>query len=166
MKYSRTLVLAGAALLLLAGCDRNSDTSSTSASTGRDLRPTSRDETPSPRTYDTNTSATSQEADNTGKNIRDRSDATLTPGDQGGSDSDRELTRNIRRAITSNEKLSTTAKNIKIITANGKVTLRGPVQNDEEKQLIDSIVKQAGVNSWDDQLEVKQNQSDNQSGKQ
>jgi len=72
--------------------------------------------------------------DNTGKNVRDRSDATVTPGDQSESKSELELTRSIRRAITGNGQFSTTAKNIKVITtADGKVTLRGPVNTPAEK---------------------------------
>jgi len=71
-------------------------------------------------------SALNREPDNIGINARDRSDLTLTPGDQGSSDSDRQITAEIRRAITANDQFSTEAKNIKIITINGKVTLRGP----------------------------------------
>jgi hyperosmotically inducible periplasmic protein len=93
--------------------------------------------------------------DNTGRNTRDRSDGTLTPLDQGVSDADRETTRRIRRELVANDQLSVTAKNIKIITINGKVTLRGPVTTAQEKELIESIVKQAGVTSVDDRLEVK-----------
>ena len=51
--------------------------------------------------------------------------------------------------------LSTTAKNIKIITANGQVTLRGPVKTAQEKAKIDQIAKSAaGGAQIDDQLEV------------
>ena len=96
-----------------------------------------------------------QQPDNTGRNTRDRSDATLTPGDQGVTEADREITRRIRRDLVANDQLSATAKNIKIITINGKVTLRGPVTTEQEKQLIGSIVKQAGVTTLDDRLEVK-----------
>ena len=96
--------------------------------------------------------------DNTGKNVRDRSDATVTPGDQSESKSELELTRSIRRAITGNGQFSTTAKNIKIITVNGKVTLRGPVKTDAEKTDIVAIAKGvAGDGNVDDQLEVKAN---------
>ncbi|MRR38615.1 BON domain-containing protein [bacterium] len=95
------------------------------------------------------------EPNHTGRNERDRSGATLTPGDQGNSDADIEMTRRIRRALTENDGLSADAKNIKVITTNGKVTLRGPVQNTQEMQAIQSILKQAGVTSFDNQLEVK-----------
>lgn len=93
--------------------------------------------------------------DNTGKNVRDRSDTTLTSGDQGESPADLELTRRIRRAVTSNSQLSTEAKNIKIITSNGKVTLRGPVQSEQERQTIGAMAQQISGGAVDDQLEVK-----------
>ncbi len=51
---------------------------------------------------------------------------------------DRELTRQIRRAITSDKQLSTYAHNVKIITRGGKVTLAGPVRSPEEKQAIEA----------------------------
>lgn len=104
---------------------------------------------------DTNGTSAARPADNTGLNERDRSGATLTPGDQGGSDADREMTRKIRRAITSNDQLSADAKNIKIITIDGKVTVRGPVKTEEERKAIASILQQSGVQSVDNQLEVK-----------
>ena len=93
--------------------------------------------------------------DNTGRNVRDRSDSALTSGDQGTSSADREITQRIRRALTSNDQLSTEAKNIKIITRDGKVTLRGPVKNRQELETIQAIVQQAGVNSFDNQIEVE-----------
>jgi len=103
----------------------------------------------------TNTAAT-HEADNSGRNVRDRNNATLTPGDQSKSKSDRDLTQKIRRAITSGTNhFSMDARNVKIITQNGKVTLRGPVKTEEEKSNIEAIAKAQGGGEVDDQLEVK-----------
>ncbi|MGZ4961321.1 MAG: BON domain-containing protein [Limisphaerales bacterium] len=101
------------------------------------------------------TSSTNANADNTVHNKRDREDATLTPGDQGHSKTDRQMTAKIRRAIMKDKQLSMTAKNIKIITIDGKVTLRGPVKTAEERSMIDLIVQQAGPTSLDNQLEVE-----------
>jgi hyperosmotically inducible periplasmic protein len=101
------------------------------------------------------TDGTSVDADNTGRNERDRSDAALTPGDQGGSEADREITRQIRRAITAEDRFSMTAKNVKIITIDGKVTLRGPVNSREEATAIEAIARQAGVSEVNNELEVK-----------
>jgi osmotically-inducible protein OsmY len=94
--------------------------------------------------------------DNTGRNVRDRGGDTLTPGDQSESQADRTLTQQIRQAVVGDKSLSTTAKNIKIITNNGVVTLRGPVNDAHEKEKIEAKAQQiAGVNRIDNQLEVK-----------
>lgn len=105
------------------------------------------------------TNAAVVNADNSGQNVRDREDATLTPGDQGNSPADREITQRIRKTLVSGPTdYSTTAKNIKIIAVNGKVTLRGPVNSDAEKAGIVTLAKSvAGEGNIDDQLEVKAN---------
>jgi hyperosmotically inducible periplasmic protein len=98
-------------------------------------------------------SAASQ-PDNTAVNERDRGN-TLTPGDQAESSGDIAITQNIRKAIVAEDSLTTTAQNVKIITANGVVTLRGPVNTPQEKTLIASKAQQiAGVARVDNQLEV------------
>src|SRR5687768_2145648 len=74
--------------------------------------------------------------DNTGRNTRDRSGQNLTPGDQSNSSGDLELTKNIRQSIVKDSSLSSTAKNVKVISTQGKVTLRGPVNSPEEKMKI------------------------------
>jgi osmotically-inducible protein OsmY len=94
-------------------------------------------------------------ADNTGVNERDRNDATLTPGDQAQSAADRTITRDVRQAIVGDTELSTVAENVKIITVNGVVTLRGPVRNENEKTLIASKARSvAGVTRVDNELEI------------
>jgi hyperosmotically inducible periplasmic protein len=100
-------------------------------------------------------SSSSAEPNNTGINKRDRSGASLTPEDQGGSDADRDMTRRIRRAIVETKGLSVDARNIKIITVNGKVTLRGPVANEQERKTINDVVHKMGITSVNNQLEVK-----------
>ena len=95
-------------------------------------------------------------ADNTAKNERDSSGETLTSGDQSNSPEDIKITAAIRRAVVADKSLSMTAKNVKIITANGKVTLRGPVNSAEEKATIAKLAKSgAGKAKIDNQLEVK-----------
>lgn len=97
-----------------------------------------------------------KDADNTGKNERDRDHKTLTPGDQSETPEDRKLTQVIRQAVMKDDTLTMTAKNIKIITAKGKVTLRGPVNTAEEKTKINDLAKAAaGKTPVDNQLEVK-----------
>ena len=93
--------------------------------------------------------------DNTGRNVRDRSGATLTPGDQSERPADRRLTQQIRQALRADKSLSMTAKNVKIITVNGTVTLRGPVKNLREKEAIEAKAHQlAGATNVDNHLEV------------
>lgn len=54
------------------------------------------------------------------------------------------------------DSLSAMAKNIKVITIDGKVTLRGPVHSEQEKQSIASMAeKVAGTGTVNNQLEVK-----------
>ena len=95
------------------------------------------------------------EPDNTGRNVRDRNEATKTPGDQSENEADRTISQTIRKAITADDSLSTNAKNVKIITNDGTVTLRGPVKSEKEKADIEAKAKQvAGVKNVDNQLEV------------
>ena len=94
--------------------------------------------------------------DNTAVNERDRSGETQTSGDQSNSSADLKITQAIRQALMKDGELSTTAKNVKIITNNGQVTLRGPVKTAQEKAKIDQLAKSAaGGAKIDDQLEVK-----------
>ena len=95
-------------------------------------------------------------ADNTSKNQRDRSGETRTSGDQSNSPEDIQITATIRRAVVGDHSLSATAKNVKIITADGVVTLRGPVQNEAEKTKIAELAQSAAGNAKiENQLEVK-----------
>lgn len=101
---------------------------------------------------------TRHDADNTERNIRDRDGNTLTSGDQAENDFDRTITQSIRRALMAEDTLSTNAKNIKIITVNGVVTLRGPVGSIQERELIIGRVNNIqGVSNVDNQLEVTRN---------
>ena len=96
--------------------------------------------------------------DNTGRNVQDRSGATLTPGDQSESEADRTLTQKVRQTVVADESLSTTAHNIKIISVNGIVTLRGPVNSAQEKANIEAKAQQiAGATKVDNQLEIVAN---------
>lgn len=76
------------------------------------------------------------EPDNTLINERDRNPGALTADQQHESDADRALTQKIRQSVMADESLSMNAKNIKIISQNGAVTLKGPVNSETEKQAI------------------------------
>jgi hyperosmotically inducible protein len=94
-------------------------------------------------------------ADNTAVNKRDADGKTLTPFDQGESAADREMTAKIRREVVDLPDLSINAQNVKIITNGGKVTLRGPVASQAERDAIQKIAEEAaGAEHVDNQLEV------------
>src|SRR5437762_10623608 len=95
-------------------------------------------------------------AGDTALNQRDRSGETKTSGDQSNSSADLKITQAVRQALMKDGELSTTAKNIKVITANGQVRLRGPVKTAQEKARVTQIAKSAaGGAQVDDQLDVK-----------
>ena len=122
----------------------NSNTSNSSASTSDSSTHNS-----------DNTNSEHTKADNTNINERDRNAQTLTPMDQSNTKADIKETQAIRKSLMDNE-LSTTAKNIKIITRNGNVTLRGPVASAEEKKQIVKLAKAVpGIKKIRNQLEVK-----------
>lgn len=94
--------------------------------------------------------------DNTKVNKRDTNSAALTPMDQNNNQTDLKITQQIRQAVMGDGSLSFTAKNVKIITQNGKVTLRGPVNSAQERDAIDAAARKvAGASQVDNQLEVK-----------
>jgi len=65
------------------------------------------------------------------------------------------LTAKIRREVLDVKDLSIDARNAKIITADGKVTLRGPVKSTEERDTLERIARDAaGDGNVDNQLEV------------
>jgi len=93
--------------------------------------------------------------DNTRLNVRDRDNRTLTPLDQGNSQTDVDTTAAIRKEIMADTVMTTNAKNVKIITLNGHVTLRGPVNTSDEKSRIGIIADSvASAGNVDNQLEV------------
>jgi sporulation protein YlmC with PRC-barrel domain len=100
--------------------------------------------------------------DNTARNVRDRNDNTLTPLDQGNSKADVATTAQIRKEIVAGKNMSVNAQNVKIITKDGQVTLRGPVNSAEEKRLIGEIANRiARSENVNNQLEVKLNTTSN-----
>ena len=94
-------------------------------------------------------------ADNSAQNHSDRDHQDLTPLVQSNKPADLEMTRNIRRALVKDDQLSTEAKNVKIITVNGAVTLRGPVKTDQEKAAImEKAAQVAGDTNIHGQLQL------------
>ncbi len=107
-----------------------------------------------PESSTTNTTS-SNNPTNTAINERDRDGSTVTPIDQGGG-KDLEITAEIRRNVMADGALGYDAKNVKIVTEGGKVTLRGPVKSAAERQSIEAKAKAAaGVTAVDNELEIK-----------
>ena len=94
-------------------------------------------------------------ADNTGKNTRDRDDQSQTATDQSNDPADIKITADIRKMVVKDDSLSMMAKNVKIITIDGVVTLRGPVETEKEKAAIEKHAKQAGAKTITNELEIK-----------
>jgi len=95
-------------------------------------------------------------ADNTTMNSRDKGAPSQTPQTQSNAKADRELLASVRRTIVKDKSLSVTAHNIKILAEGGVVTLRGPVQSDDEKRKVEALAKSvAGVTSVDNKVDIK-----------
>ena len=82
--------------------------------------------------------STAVPADNTKVNQRDQNANEPTADQQKNKTSDRDMTQQIRKSIMKDKSLSTYAHNVKIITQNGQVTLKGPVRSDDEKRAVES----------------------------
>jgi osmotically-inducible protein OsmY len=106
------------------------------------------------RAQDQSTSPSQTAPDNSARN----KNHTTTADQQPENKSDLEITRDIREAIVADKSLSTYAHNVKIITQNGAVTLRGPVHSVEEKQTVASKAADVvgGPDKVNNQLTVKQ----------
>ena len=88
-------------------------------------------------------------------NTKQNKDQSPTADDQKMNPADRAITQKIRKALHDDNSLSTYAHNVKIITQDGKVTLRGPVRSEDEKANIEAkAVAVAGAGNVTDQLEV------------
>jgi hyperosmotically inducible periplasmic protein len=99
-------------------------------------------------------------SDNTKVNQRDKNNANPTADQQKENAADREITRKIRRSLTQDKNLSSYAKNIKVITQDGTVTLRGPVRSEEEKQAVEAKATEvAGASHVKSELQIAAKQS-------
>lgn len=85
---------------------------------------------------DSQTKPDNTKPDNTAVNKRDRNPGEATAQDQKTNATDRTLAANIRRAVVADKSLSTYAHNVKIISQDGVVTLKGPVRSDAEVKTI------------------------------
>jgi hyperosmotically inducible periplasmic protein len=96
-----------------------------------------------------------QPADNTKVNQRDRNTSEPTADRQKENPTDRQLAQQIRKALMKDKSLSTDAHNVKVIAQNGRVSLKGPVKSDEEKQAVESKAAQiAGSDKVTSEIQV------------
>jgi len=94
--------------------------------------------------------------DNTKMNQRDQNRNEPTADQQKETRTDRDITQQIRQSIMNDKSLSTYAHNVKIITQDGQVALKGPVRSESEKQTIETKATEvAGANKVTNDLNVK-----------
>jgi osmotically-inducible protein OsmY len=97
--------------------------------------------------------------DNTRVNKEDRSSAAVTADQQKNDHNDRYLTQQIRKAVMADKTLSTYAHNVKVVSQNGNVTLKGPVRSEDERKTVLAKAEQiAGAGNVTDQLSIKSSQ--------
>jgi hyperosmotically inducible periplasmic protein len=97
--------------------------------------------------------------DNTRTNQRDRNSSEPTADQQKANQSDRDITQQIRKSILKDKSLSTYAHNVKVITQNGMVTLKGPVRSEDEKKAIEQKANEvAGVDKVTSEIDVQPKQ--------
>jgi osmotically-inducible protein OsmY len=93
--------------------------------------------------------------DNTQMNQRDRQPSEPTADQQKENTTDRDLAKQIRQSFVHDKSLSTYAHNVKVIAQGGKVTLKGPVHSEEEKNALGAKAAEiAGASNVDNQLDV------------
>ena len=83
------------------------------------------------------------QSDNSKMNKSATNNTTQTAERQKNGKGDRDLTAQIRKSIYGDKTLSIYAHNVKIITRNGMVTLKGPVRSDDEKAAVEKYATQA-----------------------
>jgi hyperosmotically inducible protein len=146
-------------MLAFSGCQEASmKTSSTAGEKKTTVKTTSTTETHAKEAKSDGSKTTEKgdaAPDNSAVNERDRSGTTKTPIDQNEDKDSIKTTADIRKQVVAQSDFSIAAKNVKIITADGKVTLRGPVKTQSERDTIEKIARDvAGKENVDSQLEV------------
>jgi len=97
-----------------------------------------------------------QSPDNSKSNQQGRDKGSVTADQQAENQTDRDLSRKIRKSITSDKSLSTYAHNIKVISRGGTVLLKGPVRSEQEKIAIEAkAVEIAGAANVKNEITVK-----------
>jgi hyperosmotically inducible protein len=140
MNRKAAMLLVLAPFVLVVGCNRDNNPVDTTHVTGGNTPAA-----PAPPAAGN---------DNSARNAHDQAGGA-TPLDQGNNQADLETTQQIRKAIMADDSLSNDAKNVKIITSGGIVTLRGPVRSETERANIElKARKAAGTERVVDELEI------------
>jgi hyperosmotically inducible periplasmic protein len=93
--------------------------------------------------------------DNSKINQQDRQSSAPTADQQKNDSSDLQLTREIRQSLMKEKSLSTYAHNLKVISQNGKVTLKGPVRSEDERDAVLAKATQvAGEANVNDEMTI------------
>jgi hyperosmotically inducible periplasmic protein len=149
LRSARRPIASGFSVILvvaLVGCGHDGDSKPTST-----VSPTNKTASDNEE-HSTNTPAVA--VDNASKNKRDDG-TTTTPLDQGLGAEDTAITQAVRKAVLAEKNMSVNAQNVKIVTKDGAVTLRGPVATSAERDTIaDLAQKIAGVRMVYNQLEI------------
>src|SRR5437868_14670459 len=94
--------------------------------------------------------------DNTAVNQRDRDRAEPTADRQKENRSDRDIIQEIRKAVVNDKSLSTYAHNVKIISENGTVTLKGPVRSQDERSAVEQKAAEvAGASNVKNEITIQ-----------
>ena len=93
-------------------------------------------------------------SDNTKLNQQDRNSDRVTADQQKENTSDLSITQEIRRELIDENSLSAYAHNVKIITRNGSVTLKGPVRTEEEKHMVEAKAASVSGKAVNSELSV------------
>ena len=102
--------------------------------------------------------AAAQDTPTQDRSTKDRAGTSGKPTADNAKDnpSDRDLMQQIRKGIVDDKSLSTSAHNVKVIAQHGKITLRGPVNSEDEKQAIEKIANGvAGAGNVTNNITVK-----------
>ncbi len=101
-------------------------------------------------------STDTKKPDNTANNKGDQKPGAVTADQQKMNATDRDLTAKVRRSIMANKSLSVYAHNVKIVSQNGIVTLKGPVRSDDEvRSIMTSATEVAGGDNVVNQMTVQ-----------
>ena len=101
-------------------------------------------------------SSVGQNPDNIGMNRADKKGDQTNADQQQKDRADRNLTKEIRRAIVGDNTLSNDAHNVKVVERDGQVTLKGLVQSEREKRAVEAkAVEVAGQDRVVNELVIK-----------